>query len=148
LIFDQAGTREGQILTINRRGWFGYSQKSLRQTTSAHHSVGVQLRADLFLATIHMTPDANAARTKLEGSGTITGANARYDGLFRPELNVLDDPPVVICRTVSEPELFAAKRLPDEPNAMPTGKPNPVANDVNVALVSTLSILPAVAFAT
>jgi hypothetical protein len=35
------------------------------------------LKADRFLATIHSTPEAMTARIRLDGSGTITGANAR-----------------------------------------------------------------------
>jgi hypothetical protein len=35
------------------------------------------LKADLFLAAIHRTPEAMTARIRLDGSGTITGANAR-----------------------------------------------------------------------
>ena len=35
------------------------------------------LIADRFLAAIHRTPEAMTARMRLEGSGTITGANAR-----------------------------------------------------------------------
>ena len=66
-----------------------------------------------------------------------------------PVPKMLDDPAVVISRMFGVAlELFDAKRLPDAPNAMPTGKPTDVANDDTVPLVSTFLILAPAEFAT